>query len=42
MRKHLEKENELKLLTHGCTADILNVLEIGNIEEDVVHVVKYF
>ena len=46
MRKQLEQANELKLLTYGCTAHILNLLahdlEIGNIKEHVVYVVKYF
>ncbi len=46
MRKLLEQENELKLVTYGCTAHILNLqahdLEIGNIKEDVVYIVKYF
>lgn len=46
MRKQLQQANELKLLTHGGIAHILSVLahdlEIGNIKEHVVHVVKYF
>ncbi|XP_076038547.1 uncharacterized protein LOC143023811 [Oratosquilla oratoria] len=46
MRKLLEQENELKLVTYGCTAHILNLLahdlEIDNIKEHVVNIVKYF
>ncbi|XP_066983751.1 uncharacterized protein [Macrobrachium rosenbergii] len=46
MRKLLEHGNELKLVTYGCTAQILNLLardlEIGNIKEHVVYIVKYF
>ncbi len=39
VRKHLQQTNELKLVTLGCPAQILNVLvhglEIGNIKEHV-------
>ncbi len=46
VRKLSELENELKLVTYGCTAHILNLLahdpEIGNIKEHVVYMVKYF
>ncbi len=44
MRKLLEQENELKLVTYGYTSHILNLLahdlEIGNWH--VVYIVKYF
>ncbi len=46
MRKNLEQANELNLLTYGCTAHILNLLahemEIGNIKDHIVYIVKYF
>ncbi len=42
----LEQEDELKLVTYVCTAQILNLvvydLEIGTIKEHVVYTVKQF
>lgn len=46
MRNSIEEKIESKIITYGCSAHILNLLckdlEIKNIKENVVQVVKYF
>lgn len=46
MRQELEQREDLDLVTYGCSAHLLNLLakdlEITNIKEQVVQVVKYF
>lgn len=46
MRSELLKDDEYNLISYGCSAHILNLLakdlEIGNIKEHIVKIVKYF
>ena len=46
MRQNLEEREDVDLITYGCSAHLLNLLakdlEIPNIKEQVVQVVKYF
>ena len=46
MRQDLELREDVDVITYGCSAHLLNLLakdlEIANIKEQVVQVVKYF
>lgn len=46
MRKKIQESTEMSVITYGCAAHILNLfckdLEVQNIKEHVVFVVKYF
>ena len=46
MRENLEQREDVDLITYGCSAHLMNLLardlEIPNIKEQVVQVVKYF
>lgn len=46
MRRKMEEDEESDLVTYGCSAHMLNLLahdvEVPNVKEQVVHVVKYF
>lgn len=46
MRRDLELRENVNVITYGCSAHLLNLLakdlEIANIKEQIVHVVKYF
>lgn len=46
MRKKLEEKEDTDIVTYGCSAHMLNLLahdlEVPNVKEQVVHVIKYF
>lgn len=46
MRQELDKDNQLDLLTYGCSAHLLNLLaqdlKTDDVKEHIVYIVKYF
>jgi hypothetical protein len=46
MRAQLETEQDLNLITYGCSAHLLNLLaediNIANVKEQIVYIMKYF
>jgi hypothetical protein len=46
MRRNLESRSDIDVVSYGCSAHLLNLLaqdlEIDNVKEHIVHVVKYF